>query len=99
MSACKDTRNKQGKKGIIKGYAVNTYHGLKKNTNEDRVTIVTNMKSPKNMPNWPKCHFFGVFDGHGGEECADFLKENLHKYVINQSSFPTDPVSALKSAF
>lgn len=27
---------------------------------------------------WPKCSFFGVYDGHGGASCADFLRDNLH---------------------
>jgi protein phosphatase PTC6 len=25
--------------------------------------------------------YFGVFDGHGGNECSDFLREELHGYV------------------
>jgi len=28
--------------------------------------------------NWPKSSFFGVYDGHGGSACADFLRDNLH---------------------
>ncbi len=30
---------------------------------------------------WPKCSFFGLYDGHGGVGCADFLRDNLHKFV------------------
>jgi serine/threonine protein phosphatase PrpC len=30
---------------------------------------------------WPKCSFFGVFDGHGGSSCAQFLRDNLHFLV------------------
>lgn len=24
------------------------------------------------------CTYYAVFDGHGGAECANFLKDNLH---------------------
>ncbi|KAF1980074.1 protein phosphatase-like protein 2c [Bimuria novae-zelandiae CBS 107.79] len=29
----------------------------------------------------PQVFYFGVFDGHGGSDCADFLREELHNYV------------------
>lgn len=29
----------------------------------------------------PQVFYFGVFDGHGGNECSDFLREELHTYV------------------
>ncbi|KAK5157207.1 hypothetical protein LTR04_005477 [Oleoguttula sp. CCFEE 6159] len=29
----------------------------------------------------PQVFYFGVFDGHGGNECSDFLKDRLHGYV------------------
>ncbi|MCJ1230159.1 hypothetical protein MMC12_006831 [Toensbergia leucococca] len=29
----------------------------------------------------PQVFYFGVFDGHGGAECSDFLKERLHNYI------------------
>lgn len=29
----------------------------------------------------PQVFYFGVFDGHGGSECAEFLKDELHGYI------------------
>lgn len=29
----------------------------------------------------PQIFYFGVFDGHGGTECAEFLRDELHKYI------------------
>lgn len=39
-----------------------------RNYNEDRVSIILNIVKPENRKNenWPKCSFFGVYDGHGG---------------------------------
>ena len=55
-----------------------------RNYNEDRVSIILNISKPKYKPDtlfWPKCMFFAVYDGHGGNGCADFLKDSLHHYV------------------
>ena len=49
--------------------------------------------------NWPKCSFFGVYDGHGGAACADYLRDNLHQFVIRESSFPWNPREALRKGF
>ncbi|KAK5662842.1 hypothetical protein OQA88_6253 [Cercophora sp. LCS_1] len=29
----------------------------------------------------PQIFYFGVFDGHGGEECSHFLRDELHGYI------------------
>jgi protein phosphatase PTC6 len=29
----------------------------------------------------PQVFYFGIFDGHGGSECSEFLKDELHKYI------------------
>ncbi|EGC44171.1 protein phosphatase 2C [Histoplasma capsulatum var. duboisii H88] len=29
----------------------------------------------------PQVFYFGVFDGHGGSECSEFLRDYLHEYV------------------
>ncbi len=49
--------------------------------------------------NWPKCSFFGVYDGHGGSFCADFLRDNLHQFVMREPSFPVNPTEALLAGF
>ena len=69
--------------GIVKAYAANTNQGIVRNYNEDRVSIILNIMKPASRMNeeWPKCSFFGVYDGHGGVNCADFLRDNLHQYV------------------
>jgi protein phosphatase 2C family protein 2/3 len=69
--------------GSIVSYGVNTNQGQVRNYNEDRVSIILNVIKPPSRKNeeWPKVSFFGIFDGHGGKTCSDFLKENLHHYV------------------
>ena len=53
-----------------------------RNYNEDRVAIILNIMKPKSKQfhgsEWPKCSFFGIYDGHGGHVCADFLRDYLH---------------------
>ena len=34
----------------------------------------------------PQVFYFGIFDGHGGNECSDFLREELHTYLENTAS-------------
>lgn len=95
--------------GLIKAYAVNTNKGLvryppslsARNYNEDRVSIILNIAKPADRTEevWPKCSFFGVYDGHGGSGCADFLRDNLHLFVIKESCFPHKPMDALVRGF
>jgi protein phosphatase 2C family protein 2/3 len=41
---------------------------------------------------------FGIFDGHGGSACAEYLRDNLHLLLIHQNYFPKNPGLALKNA-
>ncbi|KAF7558341.1 hypothetical protein G7046_g5815 [Stylonectria norvegica] len=34
----------------------------------------------------PQIFYFGVFDGHGGTQCAEFVQDELHGYIENASS-------------
>jgi hypothetical protein len=56
-----------------------------RNYNEDRVAIILNIMKPKSkegkIDHWPKCSFFGIYDGHGGNQCAEFLRDYLHQFV------------------
>ena len=88
--------------GFIMGYAANTNQGIIRDYNEDRVSIVLNIMQPptkKDVENWPKCSFFGVFDGHGGNTCADFLRDNLHQFIIKDAQFPQNPRQAIINGY
>eukprot|EP00826_Nyctotherus_ovalis_P012443 TRINITY_DN1328_c0_g1_i18.p1 TRINITY_DN1328_c0_g1~~TRINITY_DN1328_c0_g1_i18.p1 ORF type:complete len:319 (-),score=60.68 TRINITY_DN1328_c0_g1_i18:117-1073(-) len=63
--------------------------------NEDRVTIVYPVQELKGV----KGAYFGVYDGHGGSWCANYLRDNLHKLIFADSAFPTDIKKALKNGF
>ena len=54
--------------GIVRAYAANTNQGLVRSYNEDRVSIILNIVKPEHRQHeqWPKCSFFGIYDGHGG---------------------------------
>ena len=83
--------------GSIKSYGVNTFQGIVRNYNEDRVSIIINMNKPKNfLKKWPKISFFGIYDGHGGEGCSEFLRDNLHKYICENDFFPENIPEAIK---
>jgi len=42
---------------------------------------------------------FGVFDGHGGDECARFLVQNLCPTICSHPMYFDDPVKALEESF
>jgi len=97
------TKASQKKCGIIKSYAANTNQGIIRDYNEDRVSIILNILKPKNKSNididWPQICFFGVFDGHGGSACADYLRDNLHNFVVQNEQFPQNPIEAINQGF
>jgi len=87
--------------GIVKSYAATTNQGLVRTYNEDRVSIILNVIKPPSraLEVWPRCSFFGVYDGHGGSACADYLRDNLHQYVVREPTFPGNPKEALRRGF
>jgi len=87
--------------GVVSSYAANTHQGIIRNYNEDRVSIILNIIKPKfkDTPHWPRCSFFGVYDGHGGAACADYLRDQLHQLIVKHSDFPENPRKAIEGAF
>ncbi|ESW07956.1 hypothetical protein PHAVU_009G006400 [Phaseolus vulgaris] len=43
--------------------------------------------------------FYGVFDGHGGTDAALFIRNNILKFIVEDSNFPTCVGQAITSAF
>jgi protein phosphatase 2C family protein 2/3 len=87
--------------GVINCYAANTNQGIVRNYNEDRISIILNIVKPQSRANenWPKCSYFGVYDGHGGAACADYLRDRLHQFIIKDPAFPKNPKEALRNGF
>lgn len=40
-----------------------------------------------------------VFDGHGGTDAATFIRENILKFIVDDSQFPICAKKAVKRAF
>ena len=87
--------------GSLKSYSYNTFHGLFKEVNEDKVVVINQIKKPASskMKTWPKISYFGIFDGHGGEGCSEFLKNNLLNYLLENKNFPYDIKTSLTESF
>jgi hypothetical protein len=79
------------KYSIIESYAAVTHQGLIRNYNEDSVTVVINIEKPYNKVTkyWLATSFFGLYDGHEGNTCAEYLRDNLH-HAVMQSFIPLD---------
>ena len=96
-----NTRYSTKSLNLIKSFAANTHQGVVRKYNEDRVSIILNIVKPSSYKGsyWPSCSFFGVFDGHGGNKCADYLKDNLHNFIIKSPYFPKNPTKAITEGF
>lgn len=44
---------------------------------------------------WPRCSMFAIFDGIGGKFSAEYLRDSLHKYIIEDKNFPAKPKQAI----
>ncbi|CAM9247043.1 unnamed protein product, partial [Sphacelaria rigidula] len=67
---------------------------------EDRTVVVPDLN--KHLPlarrlsgNEPARAFFGVFDGHGGQACSDFLSKKFHLELAKHAKLQSDPKAAL----
>ena len=64
--------NEFSSEDIIKGYAYNSSQGNIRSYNEDTITA-TKVNE--------QFYFFAVYDGHGGNGCSLYLKDNLHLFI------------------
>ena len=91
----------QKMQGLMKSYAYNSYKGIVKDYNEDRVAVVSQIQKPQKTIHrtWPKMSYFAVFDGHGGESCSEYLKNNFLDYLIENKNFPHDIKTSITETF
>ena len=90
---------------VIVGYGGNTYNGIKRKYNEDKLQIIPDYKLTKEVKNKkgevivPKISYFAIYDGHGGEKCVEFIKKNLHNYIFTSDFFPLYTMQAIGEAY
>ena len=87
--------------GAIRSYSSNSYKGLVKPNNEDKIIVESQIHRPNNSIHrtWPKMSFFGIFDGHGGENCSNFIKNNFVNYLSENKHFPYDIKKSILETF
>jgi hypothetical protein len=88
----------------IIGFGANSYQGIVRDHNEDRVKIILDHKLNKSISEYgniisPNISYFAIYDGHGGNKCCNFLQENLHNYIFESEFFPLNPPSAINQAY
>lgn len=97
------TKSNEKSKGIVEAFGICTTQGISRNYNEDRVSVILNVTKHNSDQNdskdnlLPNCSYFSVFDGHGGNKCANFLRENLHQYILNDPAFPKNVTQAQRN--
>ena len=100
-----NAKHSENKFDKIIAYGVNTYKGVLRNYNEDRVTILINALINKEGNNIKKdlenlkVSYFSIYDGHAGNKCCEFLKKYLHHYIFDSEFFPLNPIKSLKEGF
>lgn len=69
--------------------SVFTIKGIYSTNNEDRVSVVT----PVQVNNGEMIlHYFALFDGHGGINCAQYFSKKLLQSIVNSISIDRDDV-------
>lgn len=81
-------------KGVVQAFGICTTQGIVKSFNEDGVSIIMNvtrdLRSLQSDQKTSDANFsyFSVFDGHGGNKCVNYLRDNLHLKILNDPDFP-----------
>ena len=81
QSTC-SSENEFKKTDFIKGYAYSTSKGNIRDYNEDTITV-RKIIDPKDKNNY--FYIFAIYDGHGGNGCSIYLKNNLYKNITECS--------------
>ena len=81
------------KTGIIQGFSAYTYKN-QKTYNEDKMGININFSIDNHLVS-----FYGIYDGHGGQDAANMLKDNLHEEILGTKLIISNPPDAIFTGF
>lgn len=65
---------------------------------QDEVCVNVDFDVECKSPN-TRLAFLGVYDGHGGRKAAIYVRDNLHKCLLDEVKKGTPPEEALKRAY
>ena len=89
----------------ISGYGANSYNGIVRSYNEDKIKVILDYKLQKKFQGVngniidPNISYFGLFDGHGGDKCSNFLKEKFETFLFNSDFFPLYTLQAINESY
>ena len=89
----------------IAGYGANSYNGIVRKYNEDKIKVILDFKlqktiyGPKGNVINPNISYFGIYDGHGGNKCSEFLQEKLDSFLFNSDFFPLYTLQAINESY
>lgn len=66
---------------------------------EDRHISILDLNSFLDLQDYSAQSFFGVYDGHGGVEAAQYVHAHLHVNIAAHPEFRTNPITALREGF
>jgi len=69
-------------------YGLSSHQGSVRPYNEDRVVAFQTQIGQDPVVNMS---FFAVYDGHGGQTCAKFLSDQLHKSLVEDKDLLKNP--------
>ncbi|KAG5493988.1 hypothetical protein JKF63_01821 [Porcisia hertigi] len=72
----------------VVGVGVASDQGIRSSMEDEHVTLVRS----------DVC-FFGVYDGHGGRQCAEYVRSRLHEITLSHQCLKTAPRKAISDAF
>ena len=89
----------------IAGYGANSYNGIVRTYNEDKIKVILDYKLQKTVQGangniiHPNISYFGLFDGHGGNKCSNFLQEKFETFLFNSDFFPLYTLQAINESY
>lgn len=86
---------------IAPGPKVHFSRGLKhrRRTMEDRHVCLPDFNTLFRTKDTEPTAFYGVYDGHGGQEAASFAASYLHYYIAQSEHYPHDMEQAFRDGF
>ena len=79
-------------------YGVSSEQGSRKTMEDQHKALLADELLTPRGDQAAEIPFFGVYDGHGGTQCAEFLKQNLHSLILKHKDVVYDPERAIKES-